>query len=583
MGVIDEVKQKTDIVEIVEQYTPPLKKSGKAMRGLCPFHSEKTPSFFVYPEQQSWHCFGACNAGGDVFSFVMKKENMEFGDALRHLASRAGVVIPEYAGPAEKKEEKEALYAVLEAAALFYHNLLLNSPEAGKARSYLAGRDISGKSTADFGLGYSPTGWEGLREYLAGRGFDDADMLTAGLIMESESGKRHDRFRSRPMFPIRDARGRVIGFGARALDDSQPKYMNSPQTPLYDKSSVLYGLDTALPSIRSSGTAVLVEGYLDVITAHQHGFANVVAASGTAVTERQILQFKKLKTRLVMALDADSAGTEAMLRSVSYEDMLGSEIRVAVLPEGKDPDDVIRADSGLWEELLKEAQPIVDYTFDLVAGQMDISSARGKEQFKARLLPIVSSMKEPETRNHYLEKLAKSIGTTKYEILRVSRRRQAEAYQPRRSPGLPDVKHRKEAVAAEDFCLALLLKYPELKEFADELDMSMFLDTDNRAVFSIVKDGAGLEEAKTDPVLQLKATELENIPVIGNDIHEKMTECLNRMKREYYNVRLEELTQGMAAASSPDEQEFYKHAIMEIDRQLKQIYSHKSRHPKARR
>ena len=222
MSVIDEVKQRTDIIEVISQYAT-VTKAGRTFRALCPFHTEKRPSFFVYPEQQSWHCFGACNTGGDVFSFVMKKENMDFGEALRLLAERAGITIPSRFEQDTGKDEREKLYKINEAAAQYFHNLLLNSPAGEKARDYLNGRDFSSKSITDFQLGFSLNSWEALEQHMTEKGYSQSELLEAGLIITEDDGKTHDRFRNRLMFPISDARGRVTGFGARVLDDSLPK------------------------------------------------------------------------------------------------------------------------------------------------------------------------------------------------------------------------------------------------------------------------------------------------------------------------------------------------------------------------
>jgi len=270
MGVIDEVKQRTDIVEVINQYTK-LTKAGRTFRGLCPFHSEKRPSFFVYTEQQSWHCFGACNTGGDVFSFIMKKQGIDFGETLRLLAQKAGITIPSRLEPDTGKDERERLYQVNEAAAQYFHNLLLKSPAGEKARSYLASRGLSPETITNFQLGFSLDSWEALKQYLTARDYTGDELLSTGLIIETETGKTHDRFRNRLMFPIYDIRGHITGFGARVLDDSLPKYVNSPQTPLFDKSSSLYGINLASSAIRQQNMAVIVEGYMDVITAHRNG------------------------------------------------------------------------------------------------------------------------------------------------------------------------------------------------------------------------------------------------------------------------------------------------------------------------
>jgi DNA primase len=409
MSVIEEVKQKVDIVDIVSQYTS-LTKSGRTLRGLCPFHSEKTPSFFVYPEQQSWHCFGACSTGGDVFSFVMKKEGIDFGEALRLLGERAGVSIPSRPEPGAGRDEKERLYQTNEAAARYFHELLLNSPAAEKARDYIANRGLSLATVTGFQLGFSLNSWDALKEYLEERGYNENELLSGGLVTEKEAGGNYDRFRNRLMFPIHDTKGHIIGFGARALDDSLPKYLNSPQTAVFDKSGSLYGIDLAAPAIREQDMAVIVEGFMDAITAHQCGFNNVVASMGTAVTEKQVNTLKRLTRNVVLALDADVAGEEAMLRSVGYENTLGAEVRVIVLPEGKDPDSVIKEDTRTWQDLLGKALPIMDYTFNMITASLDLSTARDKSLAVDRLLPIIAEMKDIVRQGHYLEREAVPAG-----------------------------------------------------------------------------------------------------------------------------------------------------------------------------
>jgi len=392
MSIIDEIKQRTDIVEVISQYAA-LTKAGRNFRALCPFHNETRPSFFIYPEQQSWHCFGACNTGGDVFSFIMKRENIDFGETLRLLAQRAGVTIPSRFEPDTKKDERERLYQVNEAAAQYFHNLLLNSQAGERARNYLARRGFSPKTIADFQLGFSLNSWEALKQYLLERSYSERELLAAGLVVATEEGKRYDRFRNRLMFPIKDSQGHTIGFGARALDDSLPKYINSPQTLLFDKSGSLYGINLATPTIRQQNLAVIVEGYMDVITAHQNGFTNVAAAMGTSVTEKQVSALKRLTRNMILALDADAAGDEASLRGIAFENILEAEVRITILPRGKDPDDVIKEDAKTWQQLLDKALPVVDYTFNMVTAELDLATARGKSLAADRLLPIIAEIK----------------------------------------------------------------------------------------------------------------------------------------------------------------------------------------------
>ncbi|MGC8826016.1 MAG: DNA primase, partial [Anaerolineae bacterium] len=281
MTVVDQIKDRLDIVDVVSAYVP-LKKSGRTYKGLCPFHAEKTPSFVVFPETGTWHCFGACGTGGDIFTFIMRIEKVDFGEALRILAEKAGVLLEERR-PQEKARQDllERLRGANAAAAAFFHQLLLHSPQAGFARRYLAGRYLTQETIESFELGYAPNDWEALSRHLTAQGYTTAELLEAGLIIAREEGGHHDRFRNRLMIPIRDLRGRVIGFGARALDDTPPKYLNSPQTPIFDKGAVLFGLDRAAKTIRARSEAIIVEGYMDVMMAHQHGVTNVVAAMGT--------------------------------------------------------------------------------------------------------------------------------------------------------------------------------------------------------------------------------------------------------------------------------------------------------------
>ena len=540
MSAIDEVKQKTDIVEVIGQYAT-LKKSGRNLTALCPFHSEKNPSFFVYPEQQSWHCFGACNTGGDVLAFVMKKEGMDFGEALRVLAERAGVTLPSRMEPGIRKEEKEEFYQVNEAAALYFHNLLLNSPAAEKARQYVEKRGFSQKTVADFQLGFSPDSWEALKEYLKEKGHSEATMLTAGLLYQSDDGKTHDRFRGKLMFPIRDIRGHVTGFGARVLDDSLPKYINSPQTPTFDKSGTVYAIDRAAPEIRKQEAAIVMEGYMDVITAHQNGVTNVVASMGTAVTETQVNILRKLSKNLVLALDADAAGEEAMLRTVGYENILNAEMRVIVIPEGKDPDDIIREDIRTWQGLVAGMTPIVDYTFDKVISPLDLTTARDKSLAVDRLLPIVAAINDPIRQAHYLQKLA---GLVKVGLptLEAALGRMKPSTVRRRAPAakpatITQATRPLVSTSREEYLLALLLQHPELKNKLEDLSPEYFESSENREIFNTwqeVADVSSLKE-KLDPAIHERLNVIMNrkLPETRNNVEQKLTDSIMRLKEKY--------------------------------------------------
>ena len=430
MSIVDEIKERLDIVDVISEYVA-LKKAGRNYKALCPFHTEKTPSFIVFPEGQRWHCFGACGTGGDVFTFIQKIENMDFAEALKLLARKAGISLaPRSEKQAAEDERRGRLTKINAAAAHYFHHLLLNSAAGEKARAYLAQRAIAEETIKTFQLGTSLDSWDALIQHLTGKGYDLKDIHTAGLIIEREGGGFYDRFRGRLMFPIRDVRGQVIGFGARALDDSTPKYLNSPQTPLFDKSSVLYGLDMAKEAIRRQGSAIVVEGYMDVLMAHQNGIQNMVASLGTALTETQLRALKRWTGSFVLALDADAAGSAATLRGlevakdaldqrpvpvptwrglIRYEHRLEADIRILLLPPGQDPDQVIRTDPQRWAQLVGEALPVVEYYFAAFTADLDLASPKGKSLAVRRLLPVIREIGDKVEQAHYLQKLARLV------------------------------------------------------------------------------------------------------------------------------------------------------------------------------
>ena len=541
MSVIDEVKQRTDIVEVVGQYLP-LKKAGRNFTALCPFHTEKTPSFIVSPERQSWHCFGACNTGGDAFAFIMRKESIEFGEALRLLADKAGVKIPSSFEPEAGKDERERLYQVNKAAAQYFHNLLLNSPAGKKARSYSANRGFSPETIADFKLGFSLDSWDAFKQYLVERGYAENELVTAGLIAETDDGKTHDRFRNKLMFPILDGRKHIIGFGARVLDDSLPKYINSPQTPIFDKSGSLYGINSAQAAIREQDMAVIVEGYMDVITAHQNGFKNVVASMGTSVTEKQVSALKRLTRNITFALDADAAGEEAMLRGVGYENTLDAEVKVIILPSGEDPDDVIKQDATAWQRLLGEALPVVDYTFDMVASKLDLTTARDKSQVVDKLLPIIAEIKNPIRQAHYLQKLARLINVPEHSLeTALSRMRPSHSRRPTRRSEEPkqrmvaQVPHPFLSNPVEEYCLALLLQHLELKTRSHELSPEYFESSENREIFLAYRQGEDVKsiKEKLDTAIWERLDTLLDKGLPSNQIEQKYANCVLNLRKIY--------------------------------------------------
>lgn len=485
MSVITEVKQRLDIVEFISEYVT-LQKAGRNFKGLCPFHTEKHASFFVFPEQQSWHCFGACGTGGDIFSFIMRKEGIDFGQALRILAQRGGVTLGAGEAPSKAESEKrERLFQINEAAAEYYCHVLSATKTGATARGYLTKRKVTPETIREFRLGFSPDAWDTIKNYLLGKGCTDKELVEAGLIIEKEEGGSYDRFRNRLMFPICDIQSRVTGFGARVLDDSLPKYINSPQTPVFDKSNSLYGVDKAKSTIRKKDLVIIVEGYMDVLTAHQHGWQNVVGSMGTSLTEKQVEGIKRLTSNITLALDADLAGEEATLRGKAILAYSNIEGRVISLPPGKDPDEVIGEEPPLWEKLVDQAVPIMDFAFRSVISKVDINKARDKSLAVQKLLPSIYEIRDLVQQSHYLKRLARELKIEESAIRAALR--ESKAGRKRPQPGKPteqsDLARRFVSSPVEERCLALLIRYPELRPSAQELSPEHFELTENREIF----------------------------------------------------------------------------------------------------
>ncbi len=430
MSVVEDVKSKIDIVDIVSPYVK-LIRSGRNYRGLSPFQAERTPSFFVFPETQTFKDFSS-GEQGDVFSFLMKKEGLTFNEALHELARRAGIEIHERTEQDKVAEDRDVrLRQALTQAAEYFHHLLMTAPQAAHCRAYAQDkRRLKSETIVAWQLGYSLMDYHALTNYLTGRGFDIHDLIDAGLVVENEEGRRYDRFRGRLMIPIRDEKGGVVGFGSRSLDGTEPKYMNSPQTPVFDKGRLLFGLDRARGAIRNEQTAVLVEGYMDVIGTHQAGFTNVVAGMGTSLTESQFRALKRLTPRIVMALDPDAAGNRAVLRGldvardtlerddtpafdprgiIRHESKLNADIRVAILPEGMDPDEIVLASPDRWREAIAAARPIVEHVIDALLGHFNTAEPRGKSDAIKAIAPILRDLSDPVQRDVYLQQIARKL------------------------------------------------------------------------------------------------------------------------------------------------------------------------------
>ncbi|MFC2028025.1 DNA primase [Chloroflexota bacterium] len=561
MNSVDEIKQRLDIVNMISEHVQ-LGKAGRNFRGLCPFHTEKTPSFFVFPERQSWHCYG-CGAGGDVISFVMKKEGLGFGEALNILASRAGVYLPEKKTGTTEDKTVNKLYQINDAAARYFHELLLNSPPAEGARKYVESRQLSSETITEFRLGFSLDSWEGLKQKLQKQGYSEANLVSAGLAIAKED-RTYDRFRGRLMFPICDVKGRVLGFGARSLDDSAPKYLNSAESSIFTKSSVLYGIDLAKGAIREQGKAVIVEGYMDVLTAHQNGFRNVVASMGTALTEKQIAILKGLSAHICLSLDADAAGNAATLRGIEVcrnilaEEVKGTkkwlggatqlytEITIISMPEGKDPDEVIAENPNQWQQLINEAQPLMDFLIDVTTIKYDLSKPEGKSQLSNELLPLIAEMRDSAVREEYLTKLSKLTGISekvlvaKIPDLLSSKRKPSKSIQKQMEVPFSTLKTGDQL---EEHCLSLLLQYPRLRNAAENLSADHFERSENREIFVV------LHNAQENDDIQkiLDAALHEHLQTLVNKQHpptdkgkqqQDLSQCIRRLEMRKHQVAL---------------------------------------------
>ena len=428
MSEIDEVKQRVDIVELIGRYVE-LKRTGTTYKGLCPFHNERTPSFVVFPQSGTWRCFGACGIGGDGFTFLMRRENLEFREALQQLAAEVGVKLE--AEPDQNQHQRTRQYEINEVAAGYFYEILRHHPAAAQARAYLEQRGINAEIIDRFRLGFALDQWSALRDFLSEKGWSLEEQLAAGLAKQHEERQSiYDAFRGRVMIPIRDRQGRTIGFGGRVMGDGQPKYLNTAETALFHKSSVIFGLDMAREPIRQADKVVIVEGYMDVIAAHQHGFTNVVACMGTSLTSDQLQQLHRFTSNFVLALDADAAGQQATIRGlnqarqslqrvqkptvtatgqVRLTERIGANLSIVSMPAGLDPDDVIRRTPDQWQTLVDKAQPLVDFYLRFVATQYDLQSAQGKGQAVAELAPLIAELDDEIERQHYIQQLSRQV------------------------------------------------------------------------------------------------------------------------------------------------------------------------------
>ncbi len=529
MSTIDEIKSKIDIVDLVSEAGVKLRKAGRNQTGFCPFHDNKhTPSFVIWPESGTWRCFGACNEGGDIFKFVMKREGIDFKEALQKLALRAGVEVQQIQRETpQQREAYDHLRSLLEDAVVYYRSHLFNNNEI---LNYLRQkRGLTDSTIETFGLGYAPHGYDNLIKHFSGK-YLPQDLVDAGMLSERDSGGHYDRFRNRIMIPIRDENGKMAGFGARIVDPNDiPKFLNSPETPIFTKGHLLYGLDRARKPIRAADQAVIVEGYLDVIALHQAGYENIVSPMGTALTEDQLRLLKRSTRRIVLALDPDVAGQKAVLRGLEAarsamdkegelgfdahgllrnEARLQADLRVATMPDDLDPDEIVARNKEEWATLIENAKPIITHVMETLSAGQNLNDPKIKNQIAAQVLPLIDDMGSPLERDTYRQALARMLRVDERSLMAA----QPQGPVLRRKPRVNESNRRVEASALasvsprkniEFYCLGILLRKPELlyrldrklEEFGlSPLALEDFEYTDHQMLFNVLRQAMGQDE-----------------------------------------------------------------------------------------
>ena len=576
MALVDEVKSRSDIVQVISDYVD-LDTSSRQPKALCPFHSERSPSFVIYPESGSWRCFGSCAEGGDVISFIMKKENLSFVESLENLANRAGIKVEERKNEPRKKPITSLIEANEIASEYFLSRL--KAPVGEETLEYLKDRGIDIETAVRRGLGLAPSGMETLSGHLRTRNVQARTARDAGLITRKDDGSWRDMFTGRLTIEIRDARDRIIGYGARALDGSEPKYLNTPQTDAFDKSSIMYGLNWAAESIRASNEAVVVEGYMDVIAAHEHGFTNVVASMGTAVTGQQLDSLSRHATAggigtIILCLDSDAAGEAATMRaleSVTAElnsgRRKGLEVKVARPDGGKDPDEAIRSDPDSWRASLTAAEPLLDYLIVAKSKLHNLESGRGIADFANSVAPLIYNISNDYDQDRYWSRISKLAGVTEQRLKSiVDKPRSTSRKGPRSGFGngarrngsfkrgnssqlvdsgrisseqVSEVLNTTGGDALEEHLLALVLQLEDLREHAIAMPPEFLHHSDNRALFTAWKSSSNLGEISHElgEDLTEKAHRLveHELPPSDQARHiEDVTQCVMRLRERHF-------------------------------------------------
>ena len=576
---VAEIRDRLDIVDLIQTYVPSLKKAGNSFKGLCPFHNEKSPSFIVFPNTQSYHCFG-CGQSGDIFNFYMSMENVDFRDALKELGQRAGVEVTTSAPkPPEEEEKRKKLIEINDLAAMWFNHILVNASQGQAGRELIADRHVSDESVQKWKLGFAPDSWDALLNFLASRDIPATLAAEAGLASQRDNGGYYDRFRNRLMFPIRDRDGNTVGFGGRALGDAQPKYLNTAQTEIFDKSHLLYGLDLARDAIHDTGQVVIVEGYMDAIATHEAGYANVVASMGTALTESQVDLLKRGNPEIVLALDADAAGQMATLRGLqtmtnsldaemvptisadrilSFDRKLKTDIRIVQIEGGKDPDDIVRSEPERWPRIVSQAVPFMDFVIETATRGVDISDPAAKSEAVATVLPLLRQLPDAIRENHYTRLLARKLDLSEEAI--AAEKRKIRQDSRRHAPRAETTKNEPPKRSTEDYLMGLLIYHHQLNYgVLEQLQPEDFSDPRNREILKVLKSPetatlqgmqivVGLPDSLADHAEAVMSALGPRPTMLGGQVIRETEQTAIRVQRERHQHLVNQLNAELAEA-----------------------------------
>ncbi len=581
LSPIDEIKERLDIVQVISEYLP-LKKVGANYRALCPFHSEKNPSFYVSPSRQIFKCFG-CGKSGDIFKFIMEIEGVEFKDALQILAKKAGVEIKKE--PIEKRTERQRLYEIYELATKFFEKQLEKTKRGKQAKEYLLSRRISEDSIKKWRLGYAPNTWRGLSDFLVSKGYKRDEIIKAGLAVKKESSfeqsknswDSYDRFRGRIMFPIFDLQDNVIGFGGRIFhpdsdqDSSEPKYLNTPNTLIYDKSRVLYGLNKAKMEIREKDEAVLVEGYTDVILSSQAGVRNVIATSGTALTLEQLKILSRYTKNLVFSFDMDVAGQSATKRGIDIAQLQGFNIKIISLPEGKDPADVAGDNPKQWQKRVEESKEIINFYFEQSFKAFDSKTVEGKKKISEILLPFISRIQNKIEQAHWVAELAKRFkireDTIWDQLVKIKNTQEQIGEKEESSSDMPERKKSRRR-QIEERLLMLLLKFPQY--FKKIKKAPTFSFPEGEMLFKTLQEGKKVPSELNQFISELEL-QFEIEKEEGEINPEEIDFCLSQLQKISTQEEIKKIEEELKEAEATGNKEKISHLLKKLNRLLRFI------------